>query len=206
MFGGRAFLRVEIDQQHQIRHFVLEGRLYSMVHFNVGMHFAFTLDRDPFGFAFAGPRAGCGGRVAQQTAFGSTLQVKASFSAMAEEVPVFAIEVVDGQHHTLIFALYGHCSSPPLPVFRHDHRRPGARVSPTEIGGQFRAFHLAAATFGIVMGVLAFAVRPNGAEIVHLTAQLAGVFNDHAHAMRIAFAEMASRGIVGPRPAEIDDA
>src|SRR5207237_10300742 len=91
-----------------------------------------------------------------------------------------------------------------LPAFAHDHRRRGRRVSPTEIGADLDILDLPTAALAVIVGVLPLAVRADRAGIVDIVAQLPGVLDDHVHAMRVALAEMAAGGVVGPAPAEGD--
>ena len=93
-----------------------------------------------------------------------------------------------------------------LPAAAHDHRRRGRRIGPAEIGADFDILDLAAAAFAVVVGVLALAVGADRAGIVGVVAQLAGVLDDHVHAVGVALAQMAARGVVGPLAAERDRA
>ena len=54
--------------------------------------------------------------------------------------------------------------------------------------------------------MLAPAVGADGTGIVGIVAQLADVFDHHVEAMRIALAEMAAAGVVGPAAAEANGA
>ncbi len=91
-------------------------------------------------------------------------------------------------------------------IYCHDQRRAGRRDRPAEVGGQLHIAHLAAAAFGVVVGMPPLAVRPDRAGVVDLAAQLAGVLDHHVHAVGIALAEVAAGGVVRPRAAELDDA
>src|SRR5258705_4478767 len=88
----------------------------------------------------------------------------------------------------------------------HNHGRTGAGHRPAQIRTQLSILHLAASTLAVIIGVLALAVGSNGTGIVHVAAQLAHVLNDHIHAVGVALAEMAPRGIVRTASAELDDA
>src|SRR6266581_4194055 len=86
----------------------------------------------------------------------------------------------------------------------HDHRRPGRRVGPAEIGADFDIPDLAATAFLVIVGVPALAVGADRAGIVGVMAQLPGVLDDHVHAVGVALAEMPARGVVGPPAAKLD--
>src|SRR5262249_34935513 len=89
----------------------------------------------------------------------------------------------------------------PHSIAPHDHRRPGARIGPAEVGGHLAVLHLPTAPFLVVVGVPAPAVRADGAAVVDVVAQLAYVFDHHVHAVRVALAQMAAAGVVGaPAP------
>src|SRR5215470_10479462 len=92
-----------------------------------------------------------------------------------------------------------------LPALHH-HGRPSAGHRPAQIRTQLRILYLAASTFPVVIGVLAFAVGADRTGIVHVAAQLAHVLDDHIHTVGVALAEMATRGIVWPFSAKLDDA
>src|SRR5262249_57917198 len=62
----------------------------------------------------------------------------------------------------------------------------------------------AALARGVVVAVLA--LGPAGAGVVGLAAELAHVLDDHRHAVGVALAQMAARGVVRPLAAELDDA
>ena len=68
------------------------------------------------------------------------------------------------------------------------------------------SLHLAAAALAIVIGVLAFAVRPDRAGIVDVVAKLADVLDHHVHAVRVALAQMPAGGVVRPLAAQPRDA
>src|ERR1700733_9751404 len=89
------------------------------------------------------------------------------------------------------------CSAP-----SHHHGRPGHWVGPAEIGGDLDVSHLAAAAFTIVVAVLALAVRSHRARVIDVMPKLSDIFDDHIHAVRIAFAQMPSGGVVGALSAE----
>src|ERR1700761_2983314 len=95
---------------------------------------------------------------------------------------------------------------PPLGAAPHDHGGPGHRVGPTEIGGYFHTFDLAAAPLAIVEAVLALAVRANRARIVDVVTQLAHVFDHHIHPVGVALAEVAARRILRAASAQTGDA
>src|SRR5215813_5132843 len=94
---------------------------------------------------------------------------------------------------------------PPLPAL-HNHGRTGAGHGPAEIRTQLGILHLAASAFAVVIGVPALAVGPDRTGIVHVAAQLAHVLDDHVHAVGVALAEVAPRGVVRTPAAELDDA
>ena len=79
-------------------------------------------------------------------------------------------------------------------------------IGPAQVGGDLAVLHLAAAALAVVVGVLALAVGPDGAGVVDVVAQLAHVLDHHVHAVRVALAEMAAAGVVGPPAAELDGA
>src|SRR5258705_4751633 len=85
-----------------------------------------------------------------------------------------------------------------------DQGRAGGRHRPAEIHGNAGVPTLPALARRVVVGVLA--VRRSRAGVVHGAPQLAHVLDDHAHAVGVALAEMPARGIVGPLPAQLDDA
>src|ERR1700719_228803 len=125
--------------------------------------------------------------------------------AMAEIFEVLDIEVVHGESHAEIFAANSHALSP-LSAAPHDHRRRGRRVGPAEIGADLDIPHLTAAALAIIVGMLAFAVGADRTGIIRVMAQLAGVLDDHVHAVGVALAQMSAAGVVGPAPAELDRA
>ena len=65
---------------------------------------------------------------------------------------------------------------------------------------------LPAAALAVVVGVLALAVGPDRTRIVDVVAQLAHVLDHHVEAVRVALAQMAAAGVVGPLAAEPDRA
>src|ERR1700719_1166057 len=88
----------------------------------------------------------------------------------------------------------------------HDHGRSGHRIGPAQIGGHLDVAHLATAALPIVKGMLPFAVRPDGTRIVRVVAQLAHVFDHHVHAVGVALAQMAARGVLRPFSPQPGDA
>src|SRR5438105_2129424 len=88
----------------------------------------------------------------------------------------------------------------------HHHGRSRAGHRPTEIGRHLGIPHLAATTLAIIVAVLPPAIGPDGATIVRIVAELAHVLDHHGDAVGIAFAEMATRGVVRPFPTEHDGA
>src|ERR671919_533865 len=94
----------------------------------------------------------------------------------------------------------------PRSIAPHDHGRTGTRHGPAQVGGHLAVLHLPAAAFLVVVGVLALAVGTGGAAVVDVVAQLAHVFDHHVHAVRVALAQMAAAGVVGPPAAEADGA
>src|SRR5271169_757918 len=123
--------------------------------------------------------------------------------AMAEIFEVLDIKIIDGECRAEIFAANSHDLSP-LSAAAHDHRRGGRRIGPAEIGADLDVLYLAAAAFPIVVSMLALAVGADRAGIIGVVAQLAGVLDDHVHAVSVALAEMPAAGIVGPPSAELD--
>src|SRR6266508_4975496 len=75
---------------------------------------------------------------------------------------------------------------------------------PTQVHRDLRIFDLAAAAGGVVVGV--HALGAPGAVVVHGAAELADVFDHHGHAVGVALAQVAARGVVGALAAELDDA
>src|SRR5581483_11082262 len=103
----------------------------------------------------------------------------------------------------------GWASSSPSParsIAPHHHGRAGARHGPAEVGGDLASLDLPAAALPVVVGVPAPAVRADGAAVVGVVPQLAHVLDHHAHAVRVALAQMAAAGVVGPPAAEPDGA
>src|SRR5260370_34695040 len=95
----------------------------------------------------------------------------------------------------------------PFPsVAPHDHRRARRRVGRAEIGAALDIPDLAAAAFLVIVGVRSLAVGADRAGIVDVVAQLPGVLDHHVHAVRVALAQMAAGGVVGPPTAELDGA
>src|SRR5262252_10308339 len=88
----------------------------------------------------------------------------------------------------------------------HHHRRSRAGHRPAEIGRYFGVPHLAATALAIVVGVLPPAIGPDRAAVVRIVAELADILDDHCDAVGIALAEMATRCVVRPFPAEHDGA
>src|SRR5262245_42637008 len=94
---------------------------------------------------------------------------------------------------------------PPLSALQN-HGRTGAGHRPAQIRTQLSILHLAASTLAVVIGVLALAVGPERTGVVHVTAQLAHVLDDHVHTVGVALTEMATRSIVRTTTTELDDA
>src|SRR5437899_93714 len=86
--GWHAALRVQFDQQDEIRRVLLERRLNGMVDLGVGMHGAAALDRYPFRFQLSAPRARRRRRVAEQLARGTSLQAEIVLGTKGEVVEV----------------------------------------------------------------------------------------------------------------------
>src|SRR5206468_10196909 len=86
----------------------------------------------------------------------------------------------------------------------HDERGARGRHGPAEVHGDRRVLHLPALALRIVVAVLA--LGPAGAVVVHEAAELSHVLDDHAHAVGVALAQMAARGVVRPFASELDDA
>jgi hypothetical protein len=103
-----ALLRVEIDEQDQIRRLAAEGWLDCVVHLAVGMHRPPPLDFPPARIECGTPRAGSGWRVAQSAALGAGLQVKVVLGAVAKIFEVLDVEIVDGEPHPKVFAANSH--------------------------------------------------------------------------------------------------
>src|SRR5215469_12651866 len=78
----------------------------------------------------------------------------------------------------------------------HDEGGAGRRHRPAEIHGDLCVLDLSALSRGVVVAVLALSRA--WAVVVHPAAELAHVLDDHAHAVGVALAEMAARGVVGP--------
>src|SRR5262244_1769418 len=85
----------------------------------------------------------------------------------------------------------------------HDEGGAGWRHRPAEIHGDLRVLHLAALARRVVVAVLALGRA--GAVIVDQAAELAHVLDDHAHAVRVALAEVAAGGVVRSLTAQLDD-
>src|SRR5882724_10219426 len=85
----------------------------------------------------------------------------------------------------------------------HDERAAGRGHGPAEVHRDLGVLDLATAARRIVVGV--DALGGARAVVVHGAAQLAHVLDHHGHPVRVALAEMAARGIVGPRAPELDD-
>ena len=56
MLSRLAFLRVEIDEQDHVRHMLAESGLDRMMHLDIRMHRALSLDADPVVIAIPRPR------------------------------------------------------------------------------------------------------------------------------------------------------
>src|SRR2546422_9885580 len=85
----------------------------------------------------------------------------------------------------------------------HDERAAGRGHGPAEVHRDRGVLDLTAVTRGIVVRVDAL----GGARtvVVHRAAELAHVLDHHGHAVRVALAEVAARGVVGALAAELDD-
>src|SRR5215510_2447620 len=125
--------------------------------------------------------------------------------AMLEVGEVFYLEVIEAEGHSQVLRLDWHGSSS-RSAAPHDHGRAGARHGPAKIGGDLASLHLPAAAFIIVVGVLAFAIRPYRTAVVDVMTQLAHVLDHHVHAVRLALAQMPAAGVVRPPSAEFDGA
>src|SRR5215510_15446797 len=125
--------------------------------------------------------------------------------AMLEVGEVFYLEVIEAEGHSQVLRLDWHGSSS-RSAAPHDHGRAGARHGPAKIGGDLASLHLPAAAFIIVVGVLAFAIRPYRTAVVDVMTQLAHVLDHHVHAVRVALAQMPAAGVVRPPSAEADAA
>src|SRR5207247_6521294 len=98
-------------------------------------------------------------------------------------------------------------TSPPLgeregKLAVHDERGARGRHGPAEVHGDRRVLHLPALARRIVVAVLA--LGPAGAVVVHEAAELSHVLDHHAHAVGVALAQMAARGVVRPLASELD--
>src|SRR6266436_10104839 len=80
----------------------------------------------------------------------------------------------------------------------------GRRHGPSEVHRDAGVPHLSAPPRSVVIAVLA--LGPPRAGVVDLAAELADVLDHHRHAMGVALAEMAARGVVGTAAAQLDDA
>src|SRR5712691_10197745 len=85
----------------------------------------------------------------------------------------------------------------------HDESGAGGWHGPAEVHGDPTVLDLAAPTRRVIVAVLSLGRA--GAVVVHAPAELAHVLDDHAHAVRIALAEVAARSVVGPPAAQLDD-
>src|SRR5215470_10300872 len=92
-------------------------------------------------------------------------------------------------------------STPP-----HHHRRSRAGHRPAEIGRDLGVPHLAATALAIIVGVPASAIGPDRTAVVRIVAELTDVLDHHGDAVGVALAEMATRRVVRPFPAEHDGA
>src|SRR5204863_10059514 len=79
-----ALLRIEIDQEDQIRSVLAESRLNRVMHLGIGMHRAFPFDLLPCRLTRHAPRAGGRGRIAQSAAARTGLQVVVMRHAVLE--------------------------------------------------------------------------------------------------------------------------
>ena len=126
--------------------------------------------------------------------------------AVLEIFEVLDIEIVDVERHAEICRRESPCLfSSPQPR-RMTIDEPVAGIGPAEIGADLDIPDLAAAALAVVVGVLALAVGADRAGIVGVVAQLADVLDHHVHAVRVALAQMAAAGVVGPLAAELDRA
>ena len=91
--------------------------------------------------------------------------------AVLEEGEVLVVEVVELKRHAEICRLDSHGSlvfrSCPQPR-RMTMAEPGAGIGPAQVRRHLAVLHLAAAALAVVVGVLALAVGPDRAGVVHV--------------------------------------
>ena len=97
--GRLALLRVEIDEQDQIRRVLAKSRLDRVMHLGIGMHRALALDLLPGRFERRAPWAGGGRRIAQPAASGAGLQMEIVRRAVAEIFEVLVSRSARLQRH-----------------------------------------------------------------------------------------------------------
>src|SRR5437870_5358446 len=93
-------------------------------------------------------------------------------------------------------------SGPPSSSSQNE-RAPGGRHRPAEIHRDLGVLDLAAFAGRVIVGV--HAVGGLGTVVVGGAAELPHVLDDHVHAVRVAFAEVTARRVVGAFAAQLDD-
>ena len=173
MLCRRAFLRIQIHNQNMVGHIWFEGRLNSVRHLCIAVHFALAFHRGPGEIPTGAPGTARAHGIAYQAAIIAFLQMKFVPGAMAEICQVLVVQGIDLQGHPQVIGsdgfrhyLISFCSG----AAAHDHGRTGAWRGPTQIGAYFYILDLSAAAFAIIIGVLAFTVRANRTAVVGLVA------------------------------------
>ncbi len=116
LVGGRlALLRIQVDEQDQIRRVLTKRRLNCMMDLGVGMHRTLPFDLLPARFERRTPWAGGGRRVAQPAAPGAGLQMEIVIGAVPEIFEVLNVEIVESEPHAQIFGANSHACSPSQP-------------------------------------------------------------------------------------------
>src|SRR5207245_107831 len=134
---------------------------------------------------------------------------KAAGSALADDEAVgarvgvelrpLAVVVGDDERHAAVLDRLGHEGS----LSPKDEGAARRRHRPAEVHRDLGVLDLTAPAGGVVVGVDSLCGAR--AVVVDRPAELADVLDHHGHAVRVALAQVAARGVVGAPAAELDD-